>query len=810
MLLLFKLLVLLGFYLFKWTEAQRSDIMPRSLSEKNRCIGYTTCSECLQLAGCAWCSKKNFLNNGKTLARCNPVDWFNSNDDHLLEESCSGSIIYSTINTTIETIKDEALGQEGSGNQLKPQKILVKTSPHKPVNFQIKFRRVSGYPVDLYYIMDLSTSMKASKEKLVNLAASLADAMRNITTDFRMGFGSFIDKPISPFANEMQPLKPYLFRHHMKLSKDATTFALQVNSAPTFDNLDSPEGGLEALMQAVVCTQEIGWRSNSHRLIIFSTDAPYHLAGDGKLAGISLPNDESCHVLQDGDGRFYYDHFRWLDYPSMAQISRQIANNSMNVIFAVPGSMVMTYRDLSLRLLGASVGELTNDSANIVALVQDQYNKISSSVKLTHRASEYVSVSYSSSCSTNGQPINTNRCDGIKTGSTVTFDVTIIVKSCPRRSNFEEVIEFFPVGVNEVVTVGLDVICQCPCEEKDQSTTRSECSGAGQYMCGYCVCDPDFSGSSCECEGGNARKPNPLAKGCKPPHQGNTSSFPNCSGRGSCICDAACNCHSPPGRKVWGDYCECDDFACPVSPINEQVCSGPEQGTCPCNGGGVCECKPGWQGNSCQTKCPKSQETCYESGIAQGAMCSGRGTCNCGKCLCNKTKDGDPYTGNFCEIPPCKELKECVQCKAFKTGPLAEYDCRGCEFDVSLVKEIKETKEGDQICSFQQYQDGLYCNFFFIHNRLKMESVIPVGEKGECSEPPNVIAIVSGVSGAILAIGLLLLLLWKILTTIHDRLEYAKFLRDRELAKWPRGENPIYKQPTTVFLNPAYTTGSEN
>lgn len=58
----------------------------------------------------------------------------------------------------------------------------------------------------------------------------------------------------------------------------------------------------------------------------------------------------------------------------MAQISRQIASNSMNVIFAVPGSMVPTYRDLSSRLLGASVGELTNDSSNIVALVKDQYN----------------------------------------------------------------------------------------------------------------------------------------------------------------------------------------------------------------------------------------------------------------------------------------------------------------------------------------------------------------------------------------------------------------------------------------------------
>ena len=58
----------------------------------------------------------------------------------------------------------------------------------------------------------------------------------------------------------------------------------------------------------------------------------------------------------------------------MAQISRQIANNSINVIFAVPVSVLSTYRDLSTRLLGAKVGELTNDSSNIVALIQEQYN----------------------------------------------------------------------------------------------------------------------------------------------------------------------------------------------------------------------------------------------------------------------------------------------------------------------------------------------------------------------------------------------------------------------------------------------------
>ena len=73
----------------------------------------------------------------------------------------------------------------------------------KPITFEVTFTRVKGYPVDLYYIMDLSTTMKPSKDKLVNLAASIAEAMRNITTDFQLGFGSFIDKPITPFVNEL-------------------------------------------------------------------------------------------------------------------------------------------------------------------------------------------------------------------------------------------------------------------------------------------------------------------------------------------------------------------------------------------------------------------------------------------------------------------------------------------------------------------------------------------------------------------------------------------------------------------------------
>jgi len=48
------------------------------------------------------------------------------------------------------------------------------------------------------------------------------------------------------------------------------------------------------------------------------------------------------------------------------------------------------------------------------------------------------------------------------------------------------------------------------------------------------------------------------------------------------------------------------------------------------------------------------------------------------------------------------------------------------------------------------------------------------------------------------------LMLWKLLTTIHDRREYAKWDSERKMAKWDTGENPIYKQATSTYKNPAY------
>lgn len=60
-------------------------------------------------------------------------------------------------------------------------------------------KQVSDYPVDLYYLMDMTNTMKDDLQKLYALGNDLATALRRVTSNLRMGFGAFVDKPLSPY-----------------------------------------------------------------------------------------------------------------------------------------------------------------------------------------------------------------------------------------------------------------------------------------------------------------------------------------------------------------------------------------------------------------------------------------------------------------------------------------------------------------------------------------------------------------------------------------------------------------------------------
>ncbi|RZF37188.1 hypothetical protein LSTR_LSTR014396 [Laodelphax striatellus] len=298
-----------------------------------------------------------------------------------------------------------------------------------------------------------------------------------------------------------------------------------------------------------------------------------------------------------------------------------------------------------------------------------------------------------------------------------------------------------------------------PCQWYEEFSAH--CSGAGTYSCGICECDDAHFGRRCECDTNHlkAGAGDDMTAGCRP----DNATAVDCSGRGMCVC-GQCECESRanPEEQITGAFCECDNFSC--DRYDGVLCSGPEQGTCEC---GQCVCKPGWthgaRGQACD--CRTGNDTCVAPG-GNGEVCSGRGRCECGKCRCSEEEaTGRRYTGQFCE--------KCTWTK------------RKTRVSVYLMMKTN-------------------CRFEFVYWYNRTSIVVEAQKERQCPPQVFILGIVLGVIGAIVLIGLALLLLWKLLTTIHDRREFAKFEKERTLAKWDTGENPIYKQATSTFKNPTY------
>lgn len=169
----------------------------------------------------------------------------------------------------------------------------------------------------------------------------------------------------------------------MRLTDDDIAFSREVNKARPSGNLDAPEGGFDALMQAIVCKEEIGWRKQARHLIVFSTDESFHVAGDGKLAGVVEPNDGKCHMKDD-----FYTHSLVLDYPSVSHINYVAKENNINIIFAVVQQGYAIYKDLERSIENSLAGVLESNSENVVNLIQENYN-VSSSVTWLRTIMQY-------------------------------------------------------------------------------------------------------------------------------------------------------------------------------------------------------------------------------------------------------------------------------------------------------------------------------------------------------------------------------------------------------------------------------------
>lgn len=747
-----------------------------------------SCNACIAMGPqCGWCVEETYEK-----ARCNKFE------KHL-ELGCDVTAIQSPQDSLHleQNINVQDGDQPEMAVQIQPQHVKIKIRPNKAVRVPITFRQAENYPVDLYYLMDLSNSMEDDKTKLAELGNLIAERMSAITKNFRLGFGSFVDKVVMPYVSTVpEKLKvpcytskgkaceaPYGFRNHLSLDLDTSLFAEQVMQASVSGNLDAPEGGFDAIMQAAVCDDVIGWRDVSRRMMVFSTDAGFHYAGDGKLGGIVRPNDGNCHMRNN-----IYTESSNQDYPSVSQITAKLKEKSVSIIFAVTKDQFPVYKKLGQYIESSSTGELANDSSNIVDLIEENYSKITSRVQLkSENVGENVTVMFYSRCFGEDEK-QTDECKGIKIGQNVTFVAEVLVTQCPKdRAHWKQGFSIYPAGLAERLYMELDIICECECEKPGFEKPNSEfChNGNGTYECGICSCNEGRYGEKCECDASEVSSKESDAK-CLTPN-----STVLCSNVGQCVC-GKCVCNQPYS----GDFCECDDSSCDRA-ANGLICGGEKQGLCDC---GTCDCLPGYSGEACD--CLTSKETC--KGL-EGKECSGHGKCQCGKCTCDRG-----YVGPTCEDCPacpgkCKENRDCVQCTVFRSGKLKdEEECRQkCDQDMIKKADVLEERPGVRKCQFRDDDD---CVFSFTYEYLPNGKVlITVQNTKVCPEPVNVLAIVGGVVGGIVAVGLALLLIWKLLTFIHDRREFAKFEKERQNAKWDTGGNPIYKQATSTFTNPTYS-----
>ena len=176
---------------------------------------------------------------------------------------------------------------------------------------------MADIPVDLYFVLDSSKSMNESSQMLAKASKDITDKIQQLTDDYRLGFGSFIEKPRIPFTVG-KTSKAYAFHHIMNLTQDSSKFEVEVEDLTTKfqTNIDTPEAGLDAIAQAMLCPLAIGWNENRKKIIIAMTDAEMHFAFDGILGGITdkFPM-KKCRLDNDR-----YDEQNDYDYPSFGQV----------------------------------------------------------------------------------------------------------------------------------------------------------------------------------------------------------------------------------------------------------------------------------------------------------------------------------------------------------------------------------------------------------------------------------------------------------------------------------------------------------
>ncbi|XP_047656168.1 integrin beta-4 isoform X1 [Tachysurus fulvidraco] len=707
----------------------------------NRCAASkaTSCSACLQTGfGCAYCPDEVF-----GFDRCDLLENLKSH----------GCVQIVSVQSSMSMLKNIEINKNLKHSQVAPQQMSMTLLPGEEREVEMEVFEPARGPLDLYILMDFSNSMSDDLDNLKKMGDELARLVGTLSDDYTIGFGKFVDKVTEP-QTDMRPSKlkepwaksdpPFSFQHVITLTSNISTFRQILQKERISGNLDAPEGGFDAILQAAVCQSQIGWRQHSTHLLVFSTESAFHYEGDGinVLAGILPRNDEACHL----DTKGLYTHATQQDYPSVPTLVRLLVQNNIIPIFAITNHSLSYYEMLLHYFPIAELGVLTDDSSNILNIIKNAFDSIRSKISIQTENKPKAIISQILSASGVASDYGKFK---IQPGEIGKFKVLLSAKTsvndkpvCSLNTNERTgTIRVKPTTFSSALEIQTTVLCEtCNCEQFP-ITKASRCSGNGDLVCGTCKCHNNWLGPFCNCSSQMSSD----VSGCVAP-----GSTQPCNGRGDCLC-GTCLCYNP--NQYEGQFCQYDRSQCHRS--GGFLCN--DRGRCYMGG---CVCDSGWTGNACE--CPLSNATCLDN---KGGLCNGHGVCKCGRCECEYAglELGTTCEPNFqAQLGMCESRRSCVQCQAWKTGEIKGDKCKECPFTIKMVDELKDRDKVIETCEYRDEEDD--CTYHYTvnypNNPSDKEHEVEVLKKKDCP-PGGFLWLIPLIMFLMLLLGLLLLCCWK-------------------------------------------------
>lgn len=255
--------------------------------------------------------------------------------------------------------------------------VSVTLQPDSQITLQVAVDVTPLPPkFDVMMLQDLTGSFWDDLPLVQELFPTLYEGLTS-AADVQFGLGTFKDKPVP--EEMLGGSSDYVYQTELAVTDDLAALTSTINGYTATGGYDWPEAQLEALAQAALRTEEIGYRDGVQKFAIVMSDAPPHIEGD--YLGALMANDLDTDIEYEED------------YPAIDALGELLKAAGLTPVFAVTEYVMADYQAIIDTWGFGSVTMLESDSSNLVDAVISGIEEATIDLTLDISSDDYGYVS---------------------------------------------------------------------------------------------------------------------------------------------------------------------------------------------------------------------------------------------------------------------------------------------------------------------------------------------------------------------------------------------------------------------------------